>query len=465
MVTDTIATRGERVVLNRVRTAFGDDRPDAFGIDVLAVVEIDSDEKILGRVVFDLDDFDAAIAKLDDCYLAGEAAPYARTWSAITDGYAALNRREIPLTTPDFVNIDHRPVAFAPGELTEFFRASWDLYREQTVYIEAVHRLGESGAVVIHAARGTSNQGLQTESRYVNLAMLDGEVCNRCEIFDESDLDLAIARFDQLSQPTPQLESAACQVYERFFRRFAARDWTALAQMYAEDICTDDRRQVVGSGTLRGREANVANMRAIAEAGTSDLTSSPIANRGTRITLTLLHSAMFQTDVLNLVEIDADERIKAVVVFDPDDVDAAFAELDARYRAGEAAPYLDTWSAINQGFAALNRRELFAATPDWVNINHRKGASIAPGEMPALLDAAWRAPSELSYRIVAAPRLNERGAVITHLTRETSHEGFQAEWRVISVIIFEGELVSRCEVFDEKDLDAALARFDELSRR
>ena len=41
--------------------------------------------------------------------------------------------------------------------------------------------------------------------------------------------------------------------------------------------------------------------------------------------------------MLNIVEIDADERIAALVVFDLDDIDAAFEELDARYLAGEAA--------------------------------------------------------------------------------------------------------------------------------
>ena len=46
----------------------------------------------------------------------------------------------------------------------------------------------------------------------------------------------------------------------------------------------------------------------------------------------------FHTEVLDVVEIDADERIAALVVFDLDDIDAAFAELDARYLAGEARP-------------------------------------------------------------------------------------------------------------------------------
>ena len=70
--------------------------------------------------------------------------------------------------------------------------------------------------------------------------------------------------------------------------------------------------------------------------------------------------------MLSIVEIDADDRIAAVIVFDPDDIDAAFAELDARYLAGEAAAHAHTWSVIAQGYAAFNRHELPATTPDWV---------------------------------------------------------------------------------------------------
>ena len=33
------------------------------------------------QIVFDLEDFDAAIAELDARYIAGEAAAHARTWS------------------------------------------------------------------------------------------------------------------------------------------------------------------------------------------------------------------------------------------------------------------------------------------------------------------------------------------------------------------------------------------------
>ena len=50
------------------------------------------------------------------------------------------------------------------------------------------------------------------------------------------------------------------------------------------------------------------------------------------------------------------ERIAGVITFDVDNLEAAVAELDARYLAGEAAPYAQTWSLTLGTFAALNRQ-------------------------------------------------------------------------------------------------------------
>ncbi len=75
---------------------------------LLHIVETNLDERIGAVVIFDLEDIDAAVAELDARYLAGEAAAHSRTWSVIADAYAALNRHELPATTPDWVNIDHR---------------------------------------------------------------------------------------------------------------------------------------------------------------------------------------------------------------------------------------------------------------------------------------------------------------------------------------------------------------------
>ena len=206
---------------------------------MLGIIEIDADNRITARVAFDLDDIDAAFDELDARYLAGEAAAHAHTWSVMAQAFAASNRREMPEFMPDFVNIDHRRArGFAPGDLTAYMRATWDLAPDVIAYAEAVHQLSNLGAVFTQAVSGTSQDGFEAEWREIVLATVDGNLINRIELFEEADLDAALARFDELSRPAPRLENAASQVIDRFLAHFAARDWDAMAEILADDIST-----------------------------------------------------------------------------------------------------------------------------------------------------------------------------------------------------------------------------------
>ena len=469
---DAIATRGKRLVLTRVRYSRSDEKPEPFHLDLLQIVEIDTEDRITGLVTFDPDDFEAAITELDARYLAGEAAAHARTWSLVAGAYAALNRHELAATTTDFVSVDHRRgAAYAPGDLLSYIRAGWDLGQDISTHIEAVHRLDNFGAVVTHAAHGTSQEGFDAEWRGVQILTVEGDVINRSELFDEADLDSALARFDELNPPARRPENAASRVAERFSTHFAARDWGTIAETLADDISTDDRRRVVGAGLRQGRDAVNAELSAVTEIGVESATSDTIATRGERLVLSRARTwgrdqrpEAFLTNMLSIVEINADERIVALVTFDPDDIVAAFEELDARYLAGEAAAHAHTWSVMTRAFSALNRREMLPTTPDWVNIDHRRhGSSFAPGELPALL-ATWNLAPKVSSHIEVVHRLNNFGAVVSSVSHETSPDGVNAEWRVISVVTVEGDLINRFEGFDEADLDTAIARFDQLSR-
>ena len=127
---------------------------------------------------------------------------------------------------------------------------------------------------------------------------------------------------------------------------------------------------------------------------------------------------------------------------------AAFEELDTRYLAGEAAAHAQTWSAVNRAYAAANKQQL-ALTPDCVNIDHRRARAFEPGEMTAYMDATWDLTPNVSVYIDAVHRLRNLAAVITHVAKGTSREGFDAEWRGVILVMFEGDLISRCEMFDE----------------
>ena len=464
-----IAIRGARLELCRTCIS-GDDRPDAFRIEFLSVLEVNADERIVGRVGFDLDDIDAAFDELDARYLAGEAAAHANTWSAIMAAFTALNRHETFATTPDWIHVDHRLLArFEANDLAAYLRATWEVTPDITMYVEAVHRLSEVGVVLTHAAYGTSPEGFDAEWRMVLLLTVEGHLINRGEIFDEADLDAALARFDQLQPQARRLENAASGTYARFRTYFAARDWAAMAELLTVDTTVDDHRQVVKAEIRHGRDVEIANMRAFAEIGATSSTATVIATRGERLILCRAcisgedqQPGAFHIEFLNVVEIDSDARITARSAYDLDDIGPAFEELDARYIAGEAAPYAHTWSVIAGEPARFDRHELPAATPDPVYIDRRKLVSIEGVDLAASVRAVWDITSGASIHIEAVHRLTELGAVFTYVLNMTSHEGFDGEVSMIMVFTVEGDLISRVEVFDEADLDVALVRFDEL---
>nr|WP_142386791.1 hypothetical protein [Mycobacterium sp. QGD 101] len=467
-----IATRGRCLTLARVQWSSPDQRSEAFHNEWLGIVEIDADDRFIAMVMLDLDDIDAAFQELDARYLAGEAAACAHTWSVITQGYAALNRHEVPPATSDWMTIDHRVRAtFEAGDLAAYIGSVWDVAPDVKIYIETVHRLSNLGAVYTQAAYGTSQEGFDAEWRAIAL-VVDAQPKNRCEVFDETDLDVVLARFDELSQPVQRLENTASQVADRVWMYFPTRDWDAMAEMLADDSSNDDRRPIVGSGFRSGRDAQIDDARAIADMGITTVTSTAIATRGRRLVLRRTRfsgqdrqsEAALLNEILDLVEIDDDERIASVVMFDPDDIDAAFEELETRYLAGEAAAHTHTWSVINGACAAFNRREFPALAEDWVNIDHRRGAAFAPGDLSSYVRTVWDDAPDVRTHFEAVHRLSELGAVVTQVSHGTSQEGFDAERREVNVVTVEGDLISRSEIFDEADLDAALARFDELSK-
>ena len=185
------------------------------------------------------------------------------------------------------MNIDHRRARrFAPGDLTAYIRATWDLAPDISVYTEAVLRLSDLGAVFTQMTRGTSQEGFDAEWREIVLVTVEGDLISRIEVFDEADLDAALARFDELSRPAPRLENAASQMYERFQTHFAARDWGAMAEILADGHSHRRPPSGVSAGIRHGRDAEIANMRTTAKLGSINAMSTVDRHPGERLALT-----------------------------------------------------------------------------------------------------------------------------------------------------------------------------------
>ena len=305
----------------------------------------------------------------------------------------------------------------------------------------------------------------------LHLAGLDAEGRIALQVwFDLEDVEAALAELDaahrQLEELHPQapLENAASRADHRFNALFASRRWDDIGALLADDIRVEDRRRGLRrEGNDRATE--LAELRAIADVGTKTMTSHVLAIRGERLALVrTLYSGRdqrpeaFHTEVFRIAEIDADERVVAYVAFDPNEFEAAIAELDARYIAGDAAAYARTWSVITGGHAALNQREQPPMTPDCASIDHRRGASFASGELIAYFRAGFDLDQDIRTYVEVVHRLSDIGAVCTHAGHGVSRDGFDAEWRGIDLLTVDGDMVNRCEVFDEADLDAALSR-------
>ena len=466
-----IATRGENLALSRLRFSNGGLEADEFAADILGLVEVDADRRIAVHVAFDADDIDAAFAELDARYIAGEAAAHADTWTVVAETYAGLNRHELAPTPPDWAYIDHHRLALWHGDFIANMRAAWEVLPDWRIRIVAIHRLTHAGAVLTAVACGTSRDGFEAEQPGIALVAVRDGMINRFEYFEDTDLDFALARFDDVSRPAPLLKNAASQVGERFRAAYAARDWDTMAQMTAVDFYNEDRRSVVNGGIRRGRDSFMEDMRSAADLGIPEFAVVEIAIRGERLALCRaesnygLQDNAFYVENFVVAEIDAEQRMSAQVMFDVDDIEGAFRELDARYIAGEAAAAAETWSVISETYAALNRYKIYPTTDDLVSIDHRRVAPFAPGDLIAYLRAAWIQMPDLTFRIDVVHRLNNLGAVFTEVLKGTTEDGFVAEWRLVEIMIVEGDRIKRAELFDEGDFEAALARFDQLSRR
>ena len=141
-------------------------------------------------------------------------------------------------------------------------------------------------------------------------------------------------------------------------------------------------------------------------------------------------TAEFVAEQLILAEIDADNRIVAQIVIDPDDIDAAIEELDARYLAGEAAAHAHTWSVI----AGL-RRVQPARTSSRRRLGDRRPPASYPRSSPATmtadLRAMWDVTPNLNIQIEAVHRLRQfRRGRHPYGIMGPRTEGFDAEWRL-----------------------------------
>ncbi|MEY2567023.1 MAG: hypothetical protein QOE35_1552 [Actinomycetota bacterium] len=472
---EPIATRGDRLALVRTRMHGGAATP--FDAEVIQLYECDDDGRLVLNIAFDGDDLRIAVAEMAERYAVGEGAgqrEVCATTEAFFDALAAQNAGALqPLISRAFVAVDHRGAGWGTvsrEEYVQLMTSLWDMSSDYTVLPAAVLAVNGRGAVYLAESPGTSTSGGTYEITWCPVMLVEDGLVTRYEVYPGDAQQAAVARFDELTRAVEHgvLENACTRVFEAFDRFFFARDWEGMTTIVAPEIRQEDRR--TGFKLVRvGAAAHVEASRQLAELGTTRIDRAIIAVRGEHLALSrnVLSGVSedgdrIEVDTLLIRELDDVGRFSGTCAFDPDDLDAAFAELDRRFAASLPAPLQRTW-AVGTGFLeAYNTRAWDALAgllhPDFIALDRRPAGF---GELDAQGFVDW-ARSLVSMapdiRLSAAdvPFLGEDGLAARVLSRGSVSGGGEFELdRVTRVAVRDGKLL-RLEFFPLEDLEVAV---------
>jgi hypothetical protein len=434
---EVLATRGERLVLIRLRYAHaeGDVGPDES--TALLVIEVNARGERIALVRFDPADRVGAHAELDARYAAGEAAEYPAMWALLWDVRRALAARNWDqlsrLVAADLTAEDHRllgwGVARSPEEYAAALRPLAEVHPDVKLRLNHLVLRAHSALFVASWTGSEAEAEFEIPVAIVFRSGPDGRI-DRVHHYSLEQIGAARARFAEFATPP--------------------------------------------HGGVR-RIENAAT-RWMFETRPSRSVSEPIATRGDRLALMRIRfegsdDAVGASEIesLTVVEVDASGHRSGAVRVDTDDLDAAYARLEARYAAGEAAasPHVaETMRAFRAAFAARDWDALVALmSPDLVVDDHRplgwetvRGANSYVQALHSLVDLAPDTRLRLDHVEMSQRGLLWIGAWVG--TREGGE--YEIPWITVSEHDARGVLV-RFAVYDLEQLDTARARYGELA--
>ena len=211
-----------------------------------------------------------------------------------------------------------------------------------------------SGSVVLacHYAETTTDTGSRYEREaWYLLAVDEGGLIDRWEVFGDADGERALARLHELGARdlsvdrvmVPHVENPVTRLVGRTLDLLNRGDLETLVAMdvVAEDVMRFDRRITVSAPTVDDSEDFSVNVAGIYEVF-GVVRPEPIAVRGDRLALIRLHCGeppAFTMQLLSVYELDGASRIVRESDFDEDQLDAVFDELDERWISGEGADH------------------------------------------------------------------------------------------------------------------------------
>ena len=467
----TLASRGDDLVLSEMYWTRPDD-PTGPGSSTLHISGW-SGEKQVATITFDPGDLRAAVVELDRMCLDTldpiEGAPIAgnfRFMDALMDGDLD---RVMATYHPDVVMADHRPLGWGLDstfdDLRERFRT---LTRPNGTIVEVpcqFHRRSPSVSCVGIRVLNHPLEGGSLADDHLVVSRLDPAtgLCIRADQFADDQLDEAIACFDVQQAETDAVIPAPNTAVRAGGVANARASTASLDEFVA--MFADDFTATLPDGTtvtLADLRAGAITPQAI---GFGITEREVIAVRGERLALLRIEGTRWSIE-----QIDDHDRLVRVTLFDNDDLLVALNDLEDASRAMPDGPVMPApiWD-WNQADANYDFETLDHLGHDDLRMIDHRPLGYAPMDKNDIIalyrtgldDETLRAVPMASVIVAISERaVVARGGL---WLRAGTGAYWQGNPNISAVGCADGKVIS-IDLFPEDDLDAAMARFEELSQ-
>lgn len=466
-----LAVRDDRWCLTKARADL-----DGLVVEWLRVTEVDDAGRFTRTGTFDLDDLEPAEALLDEWWLAEREPAEREVFGLIMDLTRANDRHDVATVTAllseDFEFVDHRRLIGWEAVDRQALLDSLSLSMTEHTLAQDVVRLTHRGLAVRSVAHYALD-GVEAEAEHAwTIVVQEGRI-HHLEVFDGVNIDLAAARFDELTPslgPEWSTPDTAPPVRENLSLRSMARvqeirhDRSALLACARPDAIVSDRRALIGTGEIPWS----AFVDSLVFSGWRVV---PLAVRGERLGLVRWSGEVdgLTANLLGVGEVDVAGLVARVAFLDTDDDEVAYELLDEWWLEGEGAEHREVIGPIRVLVCAYGAGDAAAATsvltPDSTVIDHRSGTSLpaATGRdwLRALVDAT-RTIGHSKFRVTDVPVVARHGVLLGVATHRADGESTYVRHSIRILLVRDG-LISHFEVFDAADEVRALARFEELT--
>jgi hypothetical protein len=208
MEVEPVAIRGDRLGLTRERWRDTDEAEQPVTVESLTLTEVTDNELAHYTVVFDPEDINGAISELNARWIASGEVAHPGSIEAVQQINEIVSRHDWDATSRHFAGasyINHRQLAQSGTSTLDDWLSSMRTIESLApdFWVEFAEVLTGSAVGILGrmALKGTSTDGVAIEIPYVLLILLEGDRVTRFEAFDETDIDAALARFDELNRP------------------------------------------------------------------------------------------------------------------------------------------------------------------------------------------------------------------------------------------------------------------------